>query len=155
MKRAMLTAAIAALAFSSAAFAGPDGKGQGKGHDKGKAQKQAVQRVVTTRDARPVVITRDARGVVVTRDARGNAPKPQGRHDNGLHLGHAKQRASWDRGDRIPEAYLDSRYYVDDYASYRLAPPPAGMVWVQPYEDMRRFYLVQTATGLITRILGL
>jgi Ni/Co efflux regulator RcnB len=132
MKNTMLAAAIAALAFSGAAYAGPDGKGQGKGH---KAHKHGVERVVQTRDA------------------RGKAPVHQGRHDNGLHLGHAKQR-TWDRGERLPVVYLAPRYYVDDYATYRLAPPPAGMVWVRPYEDARRFYLVQAATGLITQILG-
>lgn len=132
IRTTILAAAVSALAASGAAVAGPDGKGRGHAQ---KAQKQGVERVVHTRDV------------------RGHAPKRQGRHDNGLHLGHAKQRM-WDRGERLPDTYLDPRYYVDDYAAYRLAPPPSGMVWVQPYEDARRYYLVQAATGLIMQILG-
>lgn len=85
---------------------------------------------------------------------RAGEPHPhamRARHDNGLHLGQKKQ---WARGERLPQTYLVPRYYVTDYRSYELVAPPRGMVWVRPYEDSREFYLVQTATGLISQILG-
>lgn len=72
-------------------------------------------------------------------------------HDNGLHLGHYKR---WNRGDRIPSEYLVSRYYVDDYRAYDLDAPPRGYRWVRPYEDDGTYYLVQVASGLISRIFG-
>ena len=72
-------------------------------------------------------------------------------HDNGLHLGHYKR---WNRGDRIPSEYLVSRYYIDDYRAYDLDAPPRGYRWVRPYEDDGTYYLVQVASGLISRIFG-
>lgn len=137
MKRLMIATAIAALALAGpvAAKNGNDnGQGKGKSH-KGKAQ---VEHSVRVPVHVPVV--------------RGHVPAASARHDNGLHLGH--QKRAWARGERLPTTYLAPRYYVDDYRVYDLAPPPRGMVWVQPYEDARRFYLVQAATGLITQILG-
>ena len=73
-----------------------------------------------------------------------------GRHDNGLHKGWYKQ--AWRRGDRIPVAYLEPVYYVDDYRVYHLSAPPVGYRWVRPMDD--RYLLVQVATGLITKVLG-
>lgn len=134
MKRLMIATAIAALALAGP-VAAKDGKDHGpgkKGH-KGKAHAEHVVAVPV-----PVV--------------RGKAPAASGRHDNGLHLGH--QKRAWARGERLPTTYLAPRYYVENYRVYDLAPPPRGMVWVQPYEDARRFYLVQAATGLITQIFG-
>lgn len=130
MKRLMLTAAMAAMLLPAAAIAGPDGKGPAKGKGGGKQKAEAVR----------------------VMPSRGHSPQASGRHDNGLHLGH--QRRAWARGERLPTVYLAPRYYVDDYADYRLAPPPRGMVWVQPYENSREFYLVQAATGLISQIFG-
>lgn len=128
MKRLMLTAAMAAMLLPAAAFA--DGKGdKGKGGHKHKQHSAHVEP-----------------------HHRGHAPKVHGRHDNGLHLGH--HRRAWARGERLPTTYLAPRYYVEDYRDYRLAPPPRGMVWVQPYENSREFYLVQAATGLISQIFG-
>lgn len=66
----------------------------------------------------------------------------------------AKGRREWARGQHIPRAYLDDRYYVDDYRAYRLAPPPRGYVWVRPDPRDNEVYLVQVATGVIARILG-
>ena len=73
-------------------------------------------------------------------------------HDNGRHLGWYKQQ--WRRGDRLPVAYLEPRYYVDDYRAYRLSAPPLGYRWVRPYGNSEEFLLVQVATGLIAQILG-
>lgn len=142
MKHSILTTAIAAGALSFALAASPaDAKNKHKHKNK---------------DHRPdavVVVDRDFRGdrvIVVDDDRRGNNPKAQGRHDNGLHLGWYKQR--WNRGERIPVAYLEPRYYVDDYRAYGLAAPPDGYRWVRPMDD--RYLLVQVATGLILDALG-
>jgi Ni/Co efflux regulator RcnB len=48
--------------------------------------------------------------------------------------------------------YWEPRYYVDDYRSYRLAPPPRGYRWVRPQDD--RYLLVEIATGVISQVLG-
>lgn len=129
MKRILTASAIAALLIAGPAMAkhGNDhGKGKGKGGDHGHA-------------------------MAYHGDARGDW-KSAGRHDNGLHLGQKKQ--AWARGQRLPRTYLVQRYYVQDYRRYDLAPPPRGMVWVQPYQDTRNFYLVQVATGIISQIFG-
>lgn len=135
MKRLMIATAIAALALAGPAAAK---NGNEHGDGKGKGSKDKAHAEHSVRVPVPVV--------------RGNVPAASGRHDNGLHLGH--QKRAWARGERLPTTYLVPRYYVEDYRVYNLAPPPRGMVWVQPYEDARRFYLVQAATGLITQIFG-
>ena len=77
-------------------------------------------------------------------------PMAYGQHDNGKHKGWEKQ--AWKRGDRIPLAYVDSRYYINDYRVYRLQPPPAGYRWVRPMDD--RYLLVNLANGLVAEALG-
>lgn len=57
----------------------------------------------------------------------------------------------WARGQYIPRDYMASRYYINDYRSYRLAPPPRGYAWVQPYQNDDTYYMVQLATGLIAQ----
>jgi Ni/Co efflux regulator RcnB len=131
MKRIQLASMIAALLLAGPALAG---NGHGHGKDKHKGH-DGHDRVV----------------VPIRVDTRGPAWKAQGRHDNGLHLG---QRKHWERGQRLPVVYLEPRYYVREYRTYNLAPPPPGMVWVRPYEEDRNFYLVQAATGLISQIFG-
>ena len=79
--------------------------------------------------------------------------KEEGKHDNGLHLGQLKHER-WARGQRLPDTYLAQSYYVNDYNTYHLAPPPNGYVWVRPYQDAQEYYLVQAATGLIQQIFG-
>ena len=71
-------------------------------------------------------------------------------HDNGLHKGWYKQ--AWKRGDRIPVAYLEPVYYVDDYRVYHLSAPPVGYRWVRPMDD--RYLLVNLASGLVAEALG-
>ena len=138
MKHRILTTAIAAIALASTpAIAKNKHKHKNKDH-----RPDAV-----------VVVDRDFRGdrvIVVDDDRRGNNPKAQGRHDNGLHLGWYKQH--WNRGERIPVAYLEPRYYVDDYRTYGLRTPPDGYRWVRPMDD--RYLLVQVATGLVLDALG-
>lgn len=65
-----------------------------------------------------------------------------------------EERRRWARGQYIPREYLVDRYYIRDYSEYDLAPPPNGYVWVRPDPRDDRYYLVQLATGIISRILG-
>ncbi|HEY4559439.1 MAG TPA: RcnB family protein [Lysobacter sp.] len=126
MKRILLASAMTALLLAGPAFAK-------NGHDQHGRQPQA-------------------QGIRIGEPHPHNMPV---RHDNGRHLGQYKnQHKKWARGERLPRTYLVQRYYVNDYRSYRLAPPPRGMVWVRPYNDSNEFYLVQAATGLISQILG-
>ena len=111
MKYPILTTAIAAIALASTPAIGKN-KGKHKGHDK------HDRVVVVDRDDRY-----DRRGRVIYVDDRGNNPKAHGRHDNGLHLGWYKQR--WQRGERIPVAYLEPRA---DWASRRWATEPPAPV---------------------------
>ena len=139
MKHRILTTAIAAIALASTPAIAKN-KHKHQHHKNGGAD--AV-----------VVVDRDHRGdriILVDDDHRGNNPKAQGRHDNGLHLGWYKQR--WNRGERIPVAYLEPRYYVEDYRTYGLRTPPDGYRWVRPMDD--RYLLVQVATGLVLDALG-
>ena len=57
----------------------------------------------------------------------------------------------WARGQYIPRDYMASRYYINDYRTYRLAPPPRGYAWVRPYQNDDTYYMVQLATGLIAQ----
>ena len=57
----------------------------------------------------------------------------------------------WARGQYIPRDYMASRYYINDYRSYRLAPPPRGYAWLRPYQNDDTYYMVQLATGLIAQ----
>ncbi|MGY3266884.1 RcnB family protein [Lysobacter sp. HA35] len=122
---------IASLMLAGPALADP---GHGKGHDKGHGSDKH-ERYEGIRIGEP----------------NPHGPMPM-HHDNGRHLGQYKQ---WARGERMPVTYLAPRYYVRNYTVYHLAPPPRGMVWVRPYEDSQQVYLVQAATGLIQRILGI
>ena len=58
----------------------------------------------------------------------------------------------WARGQYIPRDYMASRYYINDYRNYRLAPPPRGYAWVRPYQNDDTYYMVQIASGLIAQI---
>lgn len=141
MKRLLIAASIAALMASGPALADKD-KGKGKGPDKHRGPPHAAPHV----PAPPRVVYDRARP-----DVRYDDRYDDRRHDNGRHLGHYKQ---WQRGQRIDVVYLEPRYYVRDYRTYRLAPPPRGYVWVRPYEEDNTYYLVQAASGLISQIFG-
>ena len=140
MKYRILTTAIAAIVLASTPAIAKD-----KHKHKHKNGKHDVVLVDRNHRGDRIIVVDDDRF-----DRRGNNPKAQGRHDNGLHLGWYKQR--WQRGERIPVAYLEPRYYVDDYRTYGLAPPPAGYRWVRPRDE--RYLLVQVATGLVLEALG-
>ena len=140
MKYRILTTAIAAIVLASTPAIAKD-----KHKHKHKNGKHDVVLVDRNHRGDRIIVVDDDRF-----DRRGNNPKAQGRHDNGLHLGWYKQR--WQRGERIPVAYLEPRYYVDDYRSYGLAPPPDGYRWVGPMDE--RYLLVQVATGLVLEAMG-
>ena len=63
-----------------------------------------------------------------------------------------KDYRRWARGQYIPRDYMASRYYINDYRTYRLAPPPRGYAWVRPYQNDDTYYMVQIASGLIAQI---
>ena len=126
LKQLALAAALGAFVVASpAAFA--DGKGQHKhGH-----KHQSDKHYYKDRDK-------------AYKDYRKHVRKAQ-RED-------AKAHRRWARGQYIPRDYIVERYYVRDYRSYRLAPPPQGYMWVRPYQDDNTYYMVQLATGLISQI---
>ncbi len=52
----------------------------------------------------------------------------------------------WRRGERLPEAYYDDRYWIHDYWSYNLHDPDYGCGWVRFERDA---VLIELATGLV------
>lgn len=80
--------------------------------------------------------------------ARGNGPPP---HAGGPHKRDVPppgwQKKAWHRGDRLPWAEVDQRYWVDDYAHYDLRDPGRGHRWVR--QSDAEYLLVEIATGLI------
>jgi Ni/Co efflux regulator RcnB len=132
-KRLFAATAVAALLLGGAgALADPPGD---RGHGQDKAREDGGQDRGN----------RDGYG-----DARGNNPKDQGRHDNGRHRGWEKQ--AYRRGERLPERYSSSEYYVTDYQRYHLREPERGYRWVRDDDD-GQFILVAVATGIITDII--
>lgn len=67
-------------------------------------------------------------------------------HDHGRHRGWDKH---YGRGEYLPERYRVREYYVEDYRTYRLAPPPPGYGWYR--NDDGEYVLVAIATGLIVQ----
>jgi Ni/Co efflux regulator RcnB len=54
------------------------------------------------------------------------------------------------RGDRLPLAYRNRVYVVDDWRGHHLSAPPRGYHWVQTGGD---YVLVAIATGVILQLL--
>ncbi len=130
MKALLLSTSIAALLLSTTAFASPHG------HDKYKHGKHDQSHAYQGHGYQE----------------RGHNPHDRDRHDNGLHRGQYKH--AWKRGEHIPRAYMADRYYINDYRTYRLAPPPRGYRWVRPYQDSNEYLLIQVTTGIISQIFG-
>lgn len=147
MKRFLLASSISLMLLSSAAMAAP-GHGHGHGNGgQGHGNPHAAQAVHHGSDR----WAHDGdNGNRRDRYKRGHryAKGHRAHHDNGLHLGQYK----FERGQRVPSMYMERRYYVEDYTTYNLAPPPRGYRWVRP--DNGRYLLISTATGLISQILG-
>jgi len=80
--------------------------------------------------------------------ARGNGPPA---HAGGPDKRHAPppgwQKKAWRRGDRLPWAEVDRRYWVDDYVRYDLRDPGPRRRWVRQSDT--EYLLVEIATGLI------
>ncbi|MGN6829036.1 RcnB family protein [Paucibacter sp. M5-1] len=57
---------------------------------------------------------------------------------------------SFYKGNRLPPAYHQRRYVVDDWRSHQLRAPPRGYHWVQSGGD---YLLVAIATGVILQLL--
>jgi len=53
----------------------------------------------------------------------------------------------WSRGDRLPDQYRQSQYYVDDWQRRGFRKPPHGYRWV--HDDNNNFFLTIIATGMI------
>ncbi|MDR6990530.1 MULTISPECIES: RcnB family protein [Luteimonas] len=62
------------------------------------------------------------------------------------------EKQAWRRGDRLPLAELDRRYYVDDYRAQRLHAPRDGQRWVRQNDD--QYLLIEAATGMILEALS-
>ncbi|MBH1567799.1 RcnB family protein [Stenotrophomonas maltophilia] len=80
--------------------------------------------------------------------ARGNGPPPHAGgppHRDAPPPGWQKQ--AWRRGERLPGAEVDRRYWVDDYARYDLREPGRDRRWVRQSDN--EYLLVEIATGLI------
>ena len=81
-------------------------------------------------------------------DHHGHNPKDEGRHDNGKHKGWDKH--VYRRGDRMPDEYYTSTYYVTDYERYHLRRPDPGYRWVR--SDGGQIVLTAIASGLVVDI---
>ena len=164
MKRLLLASSIALMLLSTAAFAAPrngghDARAQSwnHGHERDDHDRHGDWRDRDDGD-RDWRDRGDSRWNDHDRDGRDWSDRHDGwwadrryeRHDNGWH--HGYYRHAFRHGERVPVVYLQPRYYVDDYWSYRLAPPPRGYRWIHPVDG--RFILIAATTGLIAEVLG-
>lgn len=58
----------------------------------------------------------------------------------------------WSRGDRLPDQYRQSRYFVDDWQQHGLRRPPRGYRWVR--NDDNDFFLALLVTGVIIEVVS-
>ncbi|HTH61091.1 MAG TPA: RcnB family protein [Paraburkholderia sp.] len=78
---------------------------------------------------------------------RHAAPPP---HDAAMgRMGGPIPHNDWRRGDRLPSAYRDRNYVVDDWRGHGLSAPPRGYHWVGVNGD---YVLAAVATGVIMSI---
>jgi hypothetical protein len=78
----------------------------------------------------------------------GEIPPGLAKKPGGLPPGQAKK--IYQRGERLPLTYLQTRYYISEPVRYRLDPAPAGYRWVLVEENA---YLANAQTGLITSVI--
>ena len=81
-------------------------------------------------------------------DQHGHNPKDEGRHDNGKHKGWDKQ--AYRRGDRLPDRYYTTQYYVTDYERYHVRRPDPGYRWIR--SDSGQIVLTAIASGLVVDV---
>lgn len=67
------------------------------------------------------------------------------------HRPHGYRYHAWRSGDHLPPSYRVSRYYVNDYWTYRLRPPPRGYYWVRVDNDV---LLTAIATGVVVQVVS-
>lgn len=153
MKRLLLATSIGLLSLSSAAALAAPGHGHGQQDGQGQSDERGNGKDDHGKKDHGKKDHNDRNGDGNqdrhwARDDRGNryAYGHRAHHDNGRHLGQFR------RGERVPDMYMQQRYYVTDYRAYHLAPPPSGYRWVRP--DDGRYLLISTATGLISQMLG-
>lgn len=159
MKKLLIASALAAITFSGTAFADDDRKELRRDYaeaqrEHAKDRREAIREY--EKDRREYEKDRREHAREVAKDRREaereywkdrREAEREWRED-------VREHRRWARGEYIPRDYLGDSYYVRDYGRYDLAPPPAGHVWVRPYQDDDTYYLVQMATGLISTILG-
>ncbi|HKE96100.1 MAG TPA: RcnB family protein [Povalibacter sp.] len=84
------------------------------------------------------------------RDHRHYDSRPHGRYKVVRYVPPRDYRArTWYRGARLPVAYYAPRYVVNDYAVYRLRPPPRGYHWVRVDNDV---VLAAITTGVVLEV---
>jgi Ni/Co efflux regulator RcnB len=57
----------------------------------------------------------------------------------------------WQRGERLPSAYRQRVYVVNDYHTYRLREPPRGYHWVRVDNNV---VLAAVATGVVLEVVS-
>ncbi|WP_422649075.1 RcnB family protein [Cupriavidus sp. H18C1] len=89
------------------------------------------------------------RGGPSARDSRGMPPgmAPGGPGPSASPYAYAP--GQWKKGDRLPTAYRDRQYVIDDWKSFQLERPPKGHQWVGIGNE---FLLVSTRNGTIARV---
>jgi Ni/Co efflux regulator RcnB len=88
---------------------------------------------------------RDGRDAYRTYDARRGWSDGQRRYGRGAGPDHA-----YYPGQRLPYAYRNRSYVVDNWRAHRLSAPPRGYHWVQSGAD---YLLVAITTGVILQLL--
>ena len=81
--------------------------------------------------------------------AYNNGYRDYGRRDGG-NFYYGARVPEFRRGGYIPYEYRNRQYWVNDWRSHRLAPPPYGYQWVQVGAD---YVLIAVATGLIANLI--
>ncbi|MEG3190823.1 RcnB family protein [Lysobacter sp. D1-1-M9] len=152
MKKLLIASALAAIAFSGSALADDRGKETRKAYEEmqreaAKDRREAIREYEKDRREHMREAAKDHR------EAEREYLKDRREADRERRAD-AREHRRWARGEYIPRDYLADRYYVRDYRDYDLAVPPDGHRWVRPYQSDDTYYLVQVATGLISRILG-
>jgi Ni/Co efflux regulator RcnB len=126
MKRSTLIGAlVVSLAMSSAAMAGPGGRG----HDHHRESYRTFHD--GRHDFRPGTHQRAYRGSV----RYGTYRRPHGYYAR-----------RWVRGERLPVGYYARPYLISDYYTWGLRVPPRGYHWVRVDGDA---VLAAVATGIV------
>ena len=82
----------------------------------------------------------------------GATPPGLAKKPYGMPPGQAKKLHQYSIGQHLPRTYYrNDSYYLDNPASYQLAPPPPGYEYVRVDNDV---YLTQTRSGLIAQVIA-